>query len=548
MPRKQQKRIAAADCETDPFKYGRTELNPFVWGFFDGETYSYFWGKDCTADFIHHLEDESDLIIYMHNGGKFDIYFLLPYLDPEVMLINGRIAKATLFGGRVEIRDSLLIMPIALSKYEKIEIDYAKFEPEVRETHKDEIIRYLNKDCTSLYRLCYEFVSRFGLTLTLASTAFKQLKKTGYDVYNTNETFDNTFRPFYFGGRVQCFSVGNFYGDFDYVDINSAYPRAMIDRHWFGPGFVEHMRLPEKDNGSWYATILAKSQGCLPFRETKESKLFFPHDDKPRIYNASGWEINYGLASGTLEIQKVLRVYKPALLNDFSEYVYKYYEEKKSAKEAGDFFGELFAKLLLNSAYGKFGQNGRQFEKYCIVEYGDWPENDVRWVEDQRWKFYCDLPSGHSVFCRADPSNRFYNVATAASVTAWVRSYLWSAIHQSDEPMYCDTDSLICKKFNGEIGDELGQWKLEAKLSEVHIAQRKMYAGLTTDGKHKVASKGVRLTFDQIKNGIKNRSNITFKKETPAASLKYGFRYFEKQISFNNLEKNVVNNPEEILQ
>lgn len=129
------KRIASCDCETDPFLYGRTP-KPFAWGFYDGESYVYFWGTDSTAEFIDYIKDEENLIIYAHNGGKFDFFYLLKWLDPDIQIINGRIAKATLFGGRVELRDSYLILPLPLSAHDKDSIDYNKMEANVRELHK----------------------------------------------------------------------------------------------------------------------------------------------------------------------------------------------------------------------------------------------------------------------------------------------------------------------------------------------------------------------------------------------------------------------------
>ena len=552
MPRKKNERkIVTIDCETNPFEYS-VKVAPFVWGFFDGETYAYFWNEcpeKCSRDLMDYLESEEEgTIVYAHNGGKFDFMFLLQYLDSDIMMINGRIAKATLFDGRIELRDSLLILPIALEQYKKTEIDYMKFKPGVRSLHKNEIIRYLRDDCADLHTLVTEFIKNFGLNLTLAGTAFKEVKNTGYEITKTSAAFDDKFRPYYFGGRVQCFRVGNFYGDFKYVDINSAYPKAMTERHWFGAGTVEHVRLPEKENGSWYATVTGVSKGALPLRhkekESDTSKLFFPDDDTPRTYHASGWEINKGLETGTLKIDKVLKVHKPAMLNDFTCYVEKFFDWKRQAEVDGDLIMRIFAKILLNSAYGKFAQDGRRFKKCCIVPVGEWPDNDAKWCASKRWRWVEDIETGHSIFERDDPQDLFFNVATAASITANVRAYLWGSILQSDTPLYCDTDSIVCRKFNGPMGDKLGEWSMEAELSEAHIAQRKMYALKTKDGEHRVASKGVRLDFDQIKNGISKGEIVTFKKESPSFSLRHGQRFIPRKINFENLNKNIATTPE----
>lgn len=547
MPRKRKdRRIYTADAETDPFKFGRV-VAPFVWGVYDGEQFYYFWGetqKECCDDFIRHLEGEvaegENIIVYAHNGGKFDFLFLYEYMEPELMVVNGRIAVAYLCGGAVELRDSFMIMPIPLKEFEKDEIEYWKMEKEHRNNYKNEIIRYLRKDVVSLHELVTAFIERFGLQLTMASTAFKEIRKTGYEITRTGEPYDKHFRQFYYGGRVQCFKTGNYEGVLSFVDINSAYPYAMVHNHWYGSGFLEHVRLPDGDNGSWFAEISAISAGSLPVRA---DKLYFPNDDNKRTYYATGWEINAGLETGTLKIKKVHRVFKPNQKNNFREYIEKYYKEKAEFKAKGldvkeNKIGYIFAKLLQNSGYGKFAQDGRDFKKFCIVPFGEWPES-VEGVEP--WQWYSDQ-NGYSFFYRDEPEDRFFNVATAASITGFVRAYLWKAICAAEEPLYCDTDSLICRKFNGPLGKDLGQWDLEANLTEAHIAGRKMYAVKTTEGKYKVASKGVRLTFDEIKNGVKNGGILEYKQDAPTFSVSKGQRILTREISFENLTKNTVQN------
>jgi hypothetical protein len=536
------KKIIAVDCETDPFRYGRAP-KPFAWGYYDGETYEYFWGDDSTERFIDYIKDEDDAIIYAHNGGKFDFFFILKHLDADVMMINGRIAKATLFDGRVEIRDSYLILPLPLAAHDKDVIDYIKMERDKRELHKQEILRYLQKDCTSLWDWIKQFRDQFGGGLTLAGAAFKELKKTGYPAEATSEKFDNVLRPFYQGGRVQCLEVGAFNEPLQYVDINSAYPYAMTFKHWQGSGYSETYRLPKDDNGSFFIVLDAISRGALPYRD--KTKTYYPIDDVVRTYSTSGWEVLAGLRTNTLDIKKIHRVYKPLFKISFGEYVDKFFKLKQGAEERGDKTLRTFAKLMLNSCYGKFGQDGRNFEKFCILPYGDVPPlyKDKR-GEFQRWESYSEAQDYLSIFSRPDPVDRFYNVATAASVTGFVRAYWWENACKSEGVIYGDTDSMLCRKFGGEIGDKLGQWKLEANITEAYIAQRKMYAMLTDKGTHKVASKGVRLTYEQIKNGVITGENIDFEKDAPAFSIKFGARFTPRTIDFKNISKNACNNPE----
>ena len=204
--KKKQKRLAVFDIETDPFLFGRIP-EPFCVGWYDGDDYREFWGEDCIirfVEFLHMLDD--NYIVYAHNGGKFDFLFLLDFLDPgDIRIIRGRIAKTKI--GNCELRDSWLILPLPLAAHDKGEIDYAIFESDRRNKPKNKklILDYLMRDCRSLYTWVEKFRERFGDGMTIAGRAFDQLEQTGYEIPTTDADYDETMRPYYFGGRVECF-------------------------------------------------------------------------------------------------------------------------------------------------------------------------------------------------------------------------------------------------------------------------------------------------------------------------------------------------------
>ena len=567
MPRKKRK-IAVIDAETDPFKHGRTP-KPFAWGYYDGSYYQYFWGDNATDLLVDYLSTESEpQIIYAHNGGKFDFFYLLQYLDPELFIINGRISKGYLFDFTVELRDSWLILPLPLAAHDKNDIEYWKMERQHRERYKQEILTYLQKDCVSLYDWVNNFIQQYGNNLTLAGAAFKQLKKTGYEIQRTYEEYDERYREFYYGGRVQCLEVGSFFGDYKLVDINSAYPWAMTHEHCQGGMFMEHVRLPDCEHGSFFVDLDCISRGALPYRQ--DNRLYFPSDNQVRNYKVTGWELRTAQKHNKVIIKKINKVYRSLFTANFSPYVNKFFAEKNLAKFERDKYDKSdhmwiywnaryqFAKLMLNSCYGKFGQDGRKFEDFTIVDYGEFPENDEN---KARWLPYSDVAlADKSLFHRSAPANSFYDVATAASITGFVRAMLFDAIVKSERPLYCDTDSVICRASDLEYSSVLGAWEIEEHFSEIHIAQRKMYAGKTVDGKIKIASKGVNIgkksdpavqekLFNIIKDGIKTGENYEYKLDAPAFHLKYGPidpRFFERTINFKNLHQNACNNPPDL--
>ena len=562
--------ICAGDFETDPFLFNR-EPEPFSWGFYDGDNYADYFAdtpEECTDSFYNHLKElvkeNPDKLyrVYFHNGGKFDFFFILDYLDEDIKLINGRIAQCSMFDGQIEFRDSLLILPLALKAHGKDDIDYAKMERPVRKKHKHEILAYQRTDVISLFDWVTKFTDQFGHKLTLASSAFEQLKATGYEIPRTFKNYDDKFRKFYYGGRVQCFEVGAIEEDLTYIDINSAYPSAMMENHPSGTRFLERLSLPKdgklKSGGAYFAIIKAVSNGCLPYRGEK-GRLYFPNDDKVREYYATGWEIIAGIETDTLKIEQVEKVYDFIITENFREYVNKWYKVKNEAKQNNDNDMELFAKLMLNSAYGKFGQDGSDFKDFKICCYGDSPNNpEIKEEKDtdgtgtenadgetkpKRWEQYATTESGHNIYSLDNPSGSYFNVSVAASITGFVRAVMWRAINNCERPLYCDTDSIICRKFNGAISDKLGDWSLEGELQGAYIAQRKMYAVHLTDGSWKKACKGVRLEAEQIKHGVITGEITTHKRDAPSFNLKMGTRFTERKTDFKNLEKNLLTNP-----
>jgi hypothetical protein len=155
---------------------------------------------------------------------------------------------------------------------------------------------------------------------------------------------------------------------------------------------------------------------------------------------------------------------------------------------------DIFTKFLLNNSYGKFAMNPRRFKDHYFTDHN--AERPEGYEEQQSPVFRCP---DYDVWERPAPRKNFNNVATAASITGVARTILLKAICSAVDPIYCDTDSLICRSIaNVEISDtKLGAWKLEDEFDEVAIAGKKLYACRSYgkaghSDKIKVRSKGVR--------------------------------------------------------
>jgi hypothetical protein len=463
--------------------------------------------------------------IYAHNGGKFDFHFMLEFLENPIKIISSRIAAVKM--GIHELRDSYCIIPIPLSAYQKDSIDYRRLERAVRDQHRAEIVSYLKTDCTALFDIVSKFIVRFGMQLTIGGTAIKTLKKM-HEFDSTTKWHDERFRPFYYGGRVEAFKTGVIEGDWKVFDVNSMYPYVMSElqhptgkryRVGYGRNIDRRGRIAGfADAPFYFAKIRCDQSGAFPVRMKNEPLNF----EVPRgEFFVTSHELKAAIETGRVSNIEVMEVAVPEENISFGEYVARFMEEKISSKARGDKAGEIFAKLLLNSAYGKFAQNPAHYFDYWI---GD-PESDS-------WEIYSADIDSIDIWRKPSEREAFYDVATAASITGAARSVLMRALACAVRPVYCDTDSIICEGLEADLhGSRLGAWKLEATGDTVAIAGKKMYALRQGSEYVKTASKGVVLSGDEIFGLCSGRSK-KWRNDAPSFSLgKNRLKFIDRTIS-----------------
>jgi len=554
-------KFAVFDLETDPFKRGRLQIHPFCSGLSDGKTSRVWWGKKCVPDMLaecRNLAKRGVKIIYAHNGGNFDFHFLLgclPVSDCKFLCIGKRIVQLITPWG-FEFRDSFAIIPKALAQYNKTKISYKKFESDIREKYKEEILAYLRDDLRDLHNMVSGFAKRFPLELTLSSATAKILK-TEYDadIGRSDEAYDATYRPYYFAGRVQFWGLGKIPHKCATVDINSAFPWAMTLPHAHHFEFdidTGNKAFFKKNFEQSFFTVECDSTGDLPLRK-KDGGVDFPIGRF--VFHVTGWELKAAMEVGTAKNVTVLIRHTPKETKDFKRFVLEFYGAKVAAKLRGDKEEEFFNKIVLNAAYGKTALNVKRYSEVAVTGIYDTPEGDPKLepkqLKELGWKFnakdelidengkpvtrrklekakalagwevsWDDEDRGltfHKRNAYRPGFDKFVNVATAASITGCVRALLIRSKAKCKNVVYCDTDSLTAEDVsNLPLSDtELGHWKLEmiydpktkCPLSPdgkegFWIAGKKLYAGLGKlpgkEAKWKLASKGVKLTPEQI--------------------------------------------------
>jgi hypothetical protein len=534
--------IYTADLETDPFAHGEM-ITPFAAGFYDGQDFSAYWGNKCLDRFFEHLERVPPGLVYFHNLGGFDFFWMLKYFTGKTMIRNSRIVKTQVkaLEGFHEFRDSYAIMPFPLSEIKiegkkvKLDIDIEKMRASRRNKHREEIISYLKVDCTSLHYAVTRFIDRFGNKLTVGSTAMGELETLHDYVHIKDPSEDKLIRQlFFYGGRVQCFQSGIVNGPFKVFDVNSMYPYVMRDYLHPITGVTSITEKRTKDT----AFIVAEgwNHGAFPKRD-KSGKLLF--DCPFGIFSVSIHEWDVAIKYGLFKPRRIIQCYNYKLRRSFSEFVDTFYALRKQAKLDGDDVLSLFYKYILNSSYGKFAQDS---SKYCDYQITPISENLStkgcnNCLEDNcalHWRPDIILAEvGMILWKRNNKKPKFYNVSTGCSITGASRAVLMEAIANSEGPIYCDTDSLICRELKVvSFSDvELGAWKLEAQGNKAAIAGRKLYALFDGEKCVKQATKGVRLEASQIAWIAQDASReVTYYRDSPSLKLDGTHRFLHRRV------------------
>jgi hypothetical protein len=499
--------IAVLDMETDPFDdTTKSPIFPFVCELYSDQFGSIVIWEDNLELFVTKvyaaIESLPDAYtIYAHNGGKFDFLFLVSKLRGDIKFKGRAIMVAKI--GNHELRDSLHILPEKLAAWKKDTFDYNLLRKDKRHKNREKILAYLHSDCVYLFDIVKSFIQEFGLKLSIGQAAFSELKKS-YKVEHISEQSDDFLRRYFFGGRVECLAGRGLFDtdwrghNYKLFDVNSMYPSVMAN-HAHPIGRDYGWRRGDISEQTVFVDIRCKANGAFVFRN--DDQFNAEVGTGYQRYFTTIWEYNVATKYGLLDDAEIIGVVDFRERTDFRKTVLPLYERKEKVseamallkalgKETSTEFEEyhkqrLFLKYLLNNIFGKFAQNPRNFKEYYYTDVGcappkEWMEFLEEMNDDLRHKFSFPMERTDDflVWAKPSPGRRYNNVATAASITGAARAVLLEAIQNSVDPIYCDTDSLICKSLSDvEIHkSKLGAWDLEAEFDRVIIAGKKTYA------------------------------------------------------------------------
>lgn len=483
-------RIAILDFETDPFNNTTRDLvYPFLAVLYAPEIETVvIWDEDPISfvnEVVAAIEDlPGKYTVYAHNGGKFDFMFLVSKLRGKVSFKGRGIMTAQI--GEHQLRDSYHLIPEKLAALQKQKFDYEKnLTKKNRSKYRKEIIEYCISDCENLYFYLQRFIDRFGFKISVGAAALAKLREH-YEIDRVTETTDEYLRRYFFGGRVECLTGRAHYKHPQRLyDLNSAYPAAMAnERHPIGNEYIKRAGMP--NSYTCFITLECENRGALMARD--ENNEVSTSVRSGRFFTTIH-EYHAAIELGLISDIKIIECVDNMRWTNFEKFVTPLYTRRAGNKELLDTLLKgsvewnecntevVFDKLVMNNAYGKTAQDPRRFKEHYITDPGQRPEREKGDLSPYDWELEF-RSSEYWIWKRQSNNNKFLNVGTGASITGAVRAVLMRAIANAVNPVYCDTDSIICDELpNTELHHlKLGAWDLEKEIEELYICGKKLYA------------------------------------------------------------------------
>jgi len=410
-------------------------------------------------------------------------------------------------------------------------------------------IYYCKRDCKIIAEFLQTAFKLIGTQkLTIASAAMFIFRKNYLEKDLIIRPENELFRHSYYGGRVECFRLGKV--NAEVVDINSLYPWAMKKTVFPHPSY---MLTEEKPNfRAAMVTIFnyegmaeieiyhpKRKIGLLPYRHN--GKLIFPYGLIRGYYNFN--ELRFAIKNGC-KIKKVYSmVYsKVKLKGFFNDFVNDFYFKKNNSQGAE----KLFYKFILNSLYGKFGEN--KHTKRIYIKASQLNKN-VKYLQKVKAKFKIEqLKRGYYYidYIKENdkpPIHQIFSLCSYITSTARIKLNE-NLIKNENQVVYCDTDSMAIQgKYKGEVSNNLGSWSYENYVIQ-RIVGNKFYKtdkGLKAKGVPKSAKLvGRQFNYDHfikskesLKRGLKAGS-------TENRNKKVSFDY-DKRKAKRNGETEILN-------
>lgn len=402
---------------------------------------------------------------------------------------------------------------------------------------RDETLKYLEKDLLSLLEILYKFQEHLwidhniemteSLTISsLARTKFLKyyLKDSVIPLINQNNIFQFIYASYY-GGITEVYKPYGY--NLNYLDVNSLYPFAAKNPmpgnncFWIESYDSEGLDL-DKLFGVFYCEVITNNLylGLLPVKT--KSGTIFPNGKFAGIWNT----IDLKFAKEKGYKIKVIKGYQFNIIKN-SPFI-NYVDDLSLLKDTLTGSQRQVVKSLLNNLLGRFALNYikpiTKIVKKVELDYILTTKviKTFKEINENNYiityypivnKEICDSHNldYYKVILNERKKNISENVDifldTSIVISSFVTSYARIFMHEikftilqnNGNIYYSDTDSIVTNLsldklkqiLPKEIGNKLGQLKLEYQVREAYFISNKTYTLLLEDGKTIKRAKGV---------------------------------------------------------
>jgi hypothetical protein len=453
-------------------------------------------------------------------------------------------------GCKVMILDTLNYWRTSLKALGK-SVDLVKLDMPDRSEDFTKWVEYCRRDVEIIELAISRLISwwktnklgKFGFTApSLAMAAFRHLPSTTQILAHQEPDVRALERDSYFGGQLEAYKLGDIDEPVFQYDVASLYPSVMKKERF--PVHLRKFNITDKAKlgpppcntlVSIAQVYLVSPSETFPVR-TKQGVCYMCGDGWVTL---AGPELCYAARRGYIFAHRSWSEYCcREIFGDFVDYFWKM---KIQGQEEGDIVKRTFAKLLLNSLYGKFGQIGANLvpchDYQPAIEFGlSTMTNPIDGVV-RRFLSFSDI-----VFEEKRGKELAFSIPAISSfVTAFARQKMRRirSIAGVGNYFYQSTDSLMVNEHGREhlekeglIADGvLGKLNLEASGDSAWIGGLHFYriGQKLTEGSKKLTAetidrfRWVEPHFDSLKTVIQRggRPEIHIKKRLKTRTQEY---------------------------
>jgi len=549
-------------------------------------------------EYLLYITNKSLKYIFVHNLGNFDGYFIYKGLSEQVepssigTIIDNQnkfitINMKTKFN-KIKWLDSYRIFPVNLNQLCEVfnvEGKLSKYNPKFNslnifseDTLFKEFKDYAVQDSVALLKALLKaqeiYLREFNIDITsIVSTSSLSLKifRTHFlkvEIPILKGSTDKFIRRSYFGGGTDYY-IG--YGEnLHYYDVNSLYPYSMMKPMPFKIiKYHNNLNIDLTVDTELFGFFEAQCyvpNNVRPMLSYKhQGKIIYPHGTWKGVYFTEEMKalLEYGYKF------KILRGYEFSKIDLFNDYVYHFYNKKKTSTGASRFI----AKMHLNQLYGIFGRKqdiietvnvyNHDIEKYLvsrIVKTMILINNEKSCMllqanldNDILTKLNLDLDMNLNNSITFEVKS---NVALAAAVTAYSRTHMLP-FKMNGDVLYTDTDSIFTSKKLDDslVGKDIGLMKDELNgiiIKEAYFLGIKQYGYYYLDNNNNIVEKSLfagvprdSLTFKEVKfifEGDKIKKNIPLRFYKSFKDLSIKIKSDLEMILTRSNDKKLVNN------